>query len=88
MKKCRGSYATEWPDTVKIPDSSWKAPESALGTRGFRLTRDDIDKYRFRWGRSFTVPEGDAVRGISLEDYPDFNNQRIGIRLVVQWRER
>lgn len=52
---------------------------------GFRLAKDGIDEYRFRWGRSFTVPPEHAAQGICLEDYPAFRNQRIGIRLIADW---
>lgn len=63
-------------------------PLSRETTVGFRLAKDGIDEYRFRWGRSFTVPPDHASQGITLEDYPAFRNQRIGIRLCVGWEEK
>lgn len=54
---------------------------------GFRLAHDGIDEHRFRWGRSFTVPVEEAMFGIALEDFPEFQNARIGIRLTADWRQ-
>lgn len=52
---------------------------------GFRLVHDGIDEHRFRRGRSFTVPGDEAMVGIVLEDFPEFQNARIGIRLTADW---
>lgn len=52
---------------------------------GFRLAHDGIDEHRYRRGRSFTVPGDEAMVGIVLEDFPEFQNARIGIRLTADW---
>ena len=52
---------------------------------GFRLAHDGIDQHRYRRGRSFTVPGDEAMVGIVLKDFPEFQNARIGIRLTADW---
>lgn len=59
--------------------------EHVMNGTGFRLAHDGIDEHRFRRGRSFTVPMAEAKVGIVLEDFPEFQNARIGIRLTADW---
>ena len=60
--------------------------DNTMNGAGFRLAHDGIDEHRFRRGRSFTEPGDEAMVGIVLEDFPEFQNARIGIRLTADWR--
>lgn len=82
----RGGTWGEWPDTACSSSSVSASPADGRFQRGFRLVHDGTDEYRFRRGRSFTVHGEESLRAISLEDYPEFQNARISIRLAADWR--